>query len=124
MMSAVSYAEFSESLREPGTADLSPSAVAEVLGLQQQELAKLAGVHRNTLRLHPDSPQVQAMLRNLARVLTAMTQVQPDVVTAVYHIKNTPIPAFQYRTLFEMIVARRIEDALTYIRSVSSGAAG
>ena len=55
-MSAVSYAEFSESLREPGTVDLSPTAIAGVMGLQQQELAKLAGVHRNTLRLHPDSP--------------------------------------------------------------------
>src|SRR5690606_6352848 len=41
-----------------------------------------------------DSPQVQSMLRNLARVLTAMTQIQPDVVTAVYHVKNTPVPAF------------------------------
>lgn len=123
-MAAVSYADLSESLREPGTADLSPTAVADVLGLQQQDLAKLAGVHRNTLRLHPDSPQVQAMLRNLARVLTAMTQIQPDVVTAVYHIKNTPIPAFDYRTLFEVIVVGRVEDALKYIRSVSSGAAG
>ena len=64
------------------------------------------------------------MLRNLARVLTAMTQIQPDVVTAVYHIKNTPIPAFDYHTLFEVIVEGRTEDALKYIRSVSSGAAG
>lgn len=123
-MSAVTITELSESLREPGTADLSPAAVAGVLGLQQQELARLAGVHRNTLRLHPDSPQVQAMLRNLARVLTAMTQIQPDVVTSVYHIKNTPIPAFDYRTLFEVIAGGRVEDALKYIRSVSSGAAG
>lgn len=123
-MSAVSHAELSESLREPGTVDLSPTAVAEVLGLQQQELARIAGVHRNTLRLHPDSPQVQASLRNLARVLTAMTQVQPDIVTAVYHLRNTPVPAFDYSTLFEVIVAGRVEDALKYIRSVSSGAAG
>lgn len=123
-MSAVSHAELSESLREPGTVDLSPTAVAGVLGLQQQELARIAGVHRNTLRLHPDSPQVQATLRNLARVLTAMTQVQPDVVTAVYHLRNTPVPAFDYSTLFEVIVAGRVEDALKYIRSVSSGAAG
>lgn len=123
-MSAVTLVELSESLREPGTADLSPTAVADVLGLQQQELARLAGVHRNTLRLHPDSPQVQSTLRNLARMLTAMTQIQPDVVTAVYHIKNTPIPAFDYRTLFEIVVAGRIDEALRYIRSVSSGAAG
>nr|WP_180166591.1 DNA-binding protein [Stenotrophomonas sp. SbOxS2]NYT99443.1 DNA-binding protein [Stenotrophomonas sp. SbOxS2] len=123
-MSAVSYAEFSESLREPGTTDLSPTAIGEVLGLGQQELAQLAGVHRNTMRLHPDSPRVQALLRNLARVLTAMTQIQPDIVTAVYHIKNTPIPAFKYRTMFEVIVAGRTEDVLTYVRSASSGAAG
>ncbi|MBB4730504.1 DNA-binding protein [Xanthomonas arboricola] len=123
-MSAVSYAELSESLREPGKTDLSPVAVAEVLGLQQQELAQLAGVHRNTMRLHPESPRVQALLRNLARVLTAMTQIQPDVTTAVYHIKNTPIPAFEFRTLFELIVAGRTDDVLAYVRSVSSGAAG
>jgi hypothetical protein len=48
------------------------------------------------------------MLRNLARVLTAMTQIQPDVVTAVYHVKNTPVPAFEYHTLLEVIVEGRL----------------
>lgn len=123
-MSAVSYMELSESLREPGKTDLSPAAVSEVLGLQQQELAQLAGVHRNTLRLHPETPRVQATLRDLARVLTALTQVQPDVATAVYHLKNTPIPAFEFHTMYELIVAGRTDDVLAYVRSVSSGPAG
>lgn len=123
-MSAVSYLELSESLREPGTSDLSPTAIASLLDMPQQELAQLAGVHRNTLRLHPESSRVQALLRDLTRVLTAMTQLQPDVTRAVYHIKNTPIPAFDYRTMFEAIAAGRAEDVLTYVRSISSGAAG
>ncbi|NCC41347.1 MAG: DNA-binding protein, partial [Gammaproteobacteria bacterium] len=43
------FADVLESTREPGTSRFSASGVAHILGLQQQDLAELAGVHRNTL---------------------------------------------------------------------------
>jgi hypothetical protein len=36
--------------------------------LQQRDLVILAGVHRNSLRIHPESPKLQATLRDLIRV--------------------------------------------------------
>lgn len=50
-------ADVLDSIREPGTSRLSPSGLAALLEMQQQELAALAGVHRNTLRMHPESPR-------------------------------------------------------------------
>jgi len=72
------FADVLESTREPGTSRFSTSGVADILGLQQQDLAALAGVHRNTLRTHPESPRLQSALRDLMRVLSAATAVQPD----------------------------------------------
>ncbi|MEA1053023.1 hypothetical protein U5801_24910 [Lamprobacter modestohalophilus] len=52
------FADVLESTREPGTSRFSAVGVAEMLGLPQQDLAALAGVHRNTLRTHPESPRL------------------------------------------------------------------
>lgn len=51
-------ADFLESMREPGTSRLSPSRLAALLAMPQQDLAALAGVHRNTLRMHSESPRL------------------------------------------------------------------
>ena len=52
--------------------------VAQVLGLQYQDLAELAKVPRNTLRTLPESPRLQSALRDVMRVLSAAVAVQPD----------------------------------------------
>ena len=55
-ITATAFADILQAAREPGTSRLSASGIADMLGLQQQELAVLAGVHRNTLRTHPNRP--------------------------------------------------------------------
>lgn len=123
-MVVAAYADIPEALREGASITLSPARVAEVFGLPLARLAEMAGVHRNTLRLHGDSPQVQSYLRDLARVLVAMSDIQPNLETAVFHLRNTPVREFDYRTLFEVIEAGCLPEALRYLRSVSSGSAG
>ncbi|MCV2217165.1 MULTISPECIES: DNA-binding protein [unclassified Thauera] len=113
-----------ESAREPGTSRFSASSIAGILGLQQQDLAELAGVHRNTLRTHPESPRLQSVLRDLMRVLSAATVLQPDPQRAIFLIKNEPIPAFRHKTLLQLVQEGRTEDAIDYLESVSSGFVG
>jgi predicted DNA-binding protein (UPF0251 family) len=50
-MNTDTFAHVFES-EEAGTSRLSAINLANVLGLQQQDLAIIAGVHRNTLRTH------------------------------------------------------------------------
>ncbi len=89
-MAAV-FADLLESTREPGTSWFSASGVASILGLQQQDLAGLARVHRNTLGTHPESLRLQTALRDIMRVLSAAAMVQPDPVS------------FYLKTIFERL---------------------
>ncbi len=121
---ATLFADVLESTREQGTSRFSASGVADILGLQQQDLAELARVHRNTLRTHPESPRVQAALRDLMRVLSAAAAVQPDTQRAIFLVKNEPIPAFRHKTLLQLVQEGRTEDAIGYLESISTGFVG
>ncbi len=123
-MSAVQIEQFVESVREPGTLNLSPVRIAEALGLQQQDLASVARVHRNTMRLHPESSRVQASLRDILRVASALAELQPDLQRAMFMLKNTPVREFGHRPLLDVIGEGRVEDVLTYVRSIESGYVG
>lgn len=111
---AAIFTDVLESVREPGTSRLSAPGIASILGVQQQDLAELAGVHRNTLRTHPESPRLQSALRDLMRVLSAATAVQPDPRRAIFLIKNGPIPAFRHKTLRQVVQDGRTDDAIGY----------
>ena len=121
---ATLFADVLESTREQGTSRFSALGVADMLGLQQQDLAELARVHRNTLRTHPESPRVQAALRDLMRVLSAAAAVQPDTQRAIFLVKNEPIPAFRHKTLLQLVQEGRTEDAIGYLESISTGFVG
>lgn len=121
---AAIFTDVLESLREPGTSRLSAPGIASILGVQQQDLAELAGVHRNTLRTHPESPRLQSALRDLMRVLSAATAVQPDAQRAIFLIKNEPILAFRHKTLLQLVQEGRAEDAVGYLESISAGFVG
>ncbi|GHU04811.1 hypothetical protein FACS1894158_05900 [Betaproteobacteria bacterium] len=123
-MSSTAFADVLESVREAGTSRFSAAHIANALNLQYQELATLAGVHRNTLRTHPESPRLQVALRDLMRVLSAAAAVQPDTERAFFMIKNEPIPAFRHKTLLQLLQEGRAEDAIDYLESISAGFAG
>lgn len=113
-----------ESLKEPGATHLSPTIIADILDMPLEELAQFAGVQTDVLRLRPVSAQVQQPLYGLARVLVLLTEHQPDVAKVVFHLKNTPLSTFGQRTLLEVIREGRIDNAMAYLESVLSGAAG
>ncbi|MCG5516216.1 MULTISPECIES: DNA-binding protein [unclassified Ectothiorhodospira] len=118
------FADVLESTREVGTSRFSASNVATILGMQQQDLAELAGVHRNTLRTHPESPKLQSALRDLMRVLSAAMAVESDLQRAIFLVKNEPIPAFRHKTVLQLVQEGRTDDAIGYLESISTGFVG
>lgn len=124
MAAALQFDQVLDSVREPNSVNLSPSLVALQLDVQLQDLATLAGVHRNTIRTHPESPRVQGFLRDVVRVLSAASELQPDVARAWFLIKNAPIREFNHQTLLTVISEGRTDDAVAYLDSVSSGFVG
>ncbi len=123
-MNALDFPVLLEAFREPGTSRYSATNIARSLDLQQQELADLAKVHRNTVRIHPESPKLQSTLRDLIRLLSAAQAVQPDLKRAVFLIKNEPVPAFGHKTLLQLVAAGRTEDAIGYLESIACGFVG
>ncbi len=123
-MPSVAFSHILETTREAGTSRLSASSIAEVLGMPFQDLATLAGVHRNTLRTHPESPRLQSALRDLMRVLSAAAAIQPDTQRAIFMVKNEPIPAFRHKTLLQLVQEGRTEDAIDYLESIRAGFTG
>ncbi len=123
-MTALALPDVLESVHQPGTSDLSASGVADLFGLQLQDLATIASVHRNTIRTHPNTPKLQAALRDLMRVLSAAFAVQPDKDRALFLIKNAPIPAFRHKTILQLVSDGRTDDAVDYLESISSGYVG
>jgi hypothetical protein len=95
-----------------------------LLELQEQELARLAGVHRNTMRLHPESLRVQATLNDLLQLLSEVVALQPDLQHAVFFIKNEPIAAFAHKSLLQVVAEGRAVDATAYLESIASGFVG
>lgn len=123
-MPALALPDVLESVHQPGTSDLSAPGVADLFGLQLQDLAAIASVHRNTMRTHPNTPKLQAALRDLMRVLSAASAVQPNQDRALFLIKNAPIPTFRHKTILQLVTEGRTDDAIDYLESVSSGFVG
>ncbi|PKP94141.1 MAG: DNA-binding protein [Alphaproteobacteria bacterium HGW-Alphaproteobacteria-16] len=123
-MATTAFADVLASAREPGTSRFSAANIANALGLPFQDLAALAGVHRNTLRTHPESPRLQVALRDLMRVLSAAAAVQPDAERAFFMVKNEPIAAFRHKTLLQLVQEGRTDDVIDYLESISAGFAG
>lgn len=113
-----------EAFRQPGQAHLSPLRFREFFGLGIGELERTLGAPLWRLRREPDDPLVQLRLLAFLRVHSALIDLGKDPITAGFHLRNTPIPAFRYQTLFEVVRDGRAADALGYLESINSGFVG
>jgi len=123
-MAAIASEALVDAVREPGSSTISIDKLVNMLDMPVQTFAEAAGVHRNTLRLNPDTEKAQAFARNVVRVLQAAVDLGNDPKTALYNVKNSPIRSFEYKTALEMIEAGRTEDVVAYLRSLSAGYVG
>lgn len=105
-------------------ANISPVKFAETLDYPFQMIAKLAHVHRNTVRNNPYSPDLQSYMRDAVRVLQAAADLRGDVNEALFWFKNHPIRDFDRKTADRLIADGKAEAVLRYLRSLEAGASG
>ncbi|MDR2155083.1 MAG: MbcA/ParS/Xre antitoxin family protein [Burkholderiaceae bacterium] len=123
-MSAILQQPFADRFRESDTPYLSPAQIGEFFGLQIQELAERAHVHRNTPTARPHAPQLQKFLQDMVRVLAVATEITGDEKHAVFLLRNEPLRAFGYKTADTLIQEGRADDVVAYLESLAGGTAG
>ena len=121
------FVEFAEAIRLQTAPLIDPESFAVRMGLEMQELAALAGVHRNTIRTHPQSRALQEFLRDSIRVISAASNVSgggEDVERALYWFRNHPIADYSYRTAESLVAEHKTEAVLAYLDTLEGGATG
>ncbi|WP_027062329.1 hypothetical protein [Mesorhizobium loti] len=112
---------FVGSLQEPRTPYISPKRLSQALGVKVANLAKLSGVHRNTLR-NPSSERLQGRMREMVKVISAVTELAGDVDKAIYWYRNEPIADHGHRTAAELVADGQVEAVLAFIRGLENEA--
>lgn len=112
------------SLRLGRSVDLSPSGLADKLGITVSELAELTGVHRNTVTMAPRSPRLQRAMRDVLRVLSAAYALTDDVDRALFWFRNQPIADLGHCTAIDLVALGRAQAVIDYVESLSAGPAG
>ncbi|MDO1530339.1 DNA-binding protein [Fulvimonas sp. R45] len=107
-----------------GSHIVSPGKVAQLLGLSPGDLASAAGVHQNTLTACPQSPRVQAFLRDIVNVLNEAKETFGDDELPIAWLLNEPLSAFRKKSAWELIAMGRGQDVLAYLHSYSAGFVG
>lgn len=115
---------FLDSIQEPRTPYISPKRFAEKAGLRLSALARLAGVHRNTLRQNPASEPLQTKLQEMTKVITAAVELTGDVDRAIYWFRNEPIADYRHKTAAELVAEGHLDAVLTYLDDLKNGASG
>jgi lambda repressor-like predicted transcriptional regulator len=115
---------FLDSIQEPRTPYISPKRFAEKAGLRLSTLARLAGVHRNTLRQNPASEPLQTKLQEMIKVIAAAVELTGDVDRAIYWFRNEPIADYRHKTAAELVAEGHLDAVLTYLDDLKNGASG
>lgn len=100
---------------------LSPQRVAEQLGVTLTELAKLAGVARNTLTGKTSARRVDAALSPLVRILAMASEMTGDQRRAAIWFKHQPIPGWAGKTAHDLVREGEAGKVLAYLEAVRSG---
>ncbi len=100
---------------------ISPKRFGLVFRVDMQTLAAQAHVHRNTVRLAPDTETIQSHLRQSVRVMRAAADISGSIEKAIYWFKNHPLSAFDYKTPQDLVSEKRTE---ALIQSLQAGYTG
>ncbi len=115
---------FMNFLNSEASPSISPKRFGLVFRLDMQTLAAQARVHRNTVRLAPDTETIQSYLRDSVRVMRAAVDISGSIEQAIYWFKNYPLPIFDYKTPQTLVSEKRTEALIKYIQSLQAGYIG
>jgi len=103
---------------------LEPRRVAELLGLPLEAVAVLARTHRNTLSRTPASPQVQAGLSEIVKILVNASRLMDgDSATgrAVLWFKSQPLSGFGGKTAMDLVREGKSDAVLEHLEMLADG---
>lgn len=106
---------------EAGSPFLSAHRVAALLGVTNSELARLAGIARNTLTAKSGARKVDQALSPIVRILAMATEMAGDESRAVIWFKHQPIPGWAGKTAYDLIAEGKSDKVLVYLEAVRSG---
>lgn len=112
---------FMNFLNSEASPSISPKRFGLVFKVDMQTLAAQAHVHRNTVRLAPDTETIQSHLRQSVRVMRAAADISGSIEKAIYWFKNHPLSAFDYKTPQDLVSEKRTE---ALIQSLQAGYTG
>ena len=113
-----------DGLREPRTTYISPARFGELAGLSQGTIARLAGVHRNTVRVNPASEPLQDRLREMIKIITSAVELTGDVEKAFFWFRNEPIADYKRKTAADLVAEGHAGAVLTHLEDLRNGPAG
>ncbi|SDH14152.1 MbcA/ParS/Xre antitoxin family protein [Pelagibacterium luteolum] len=100
---------------------LSSSHLATQLGITQSELAKLAGLARNTLSAKSATRKVDLALSPIVRILTLAADMAGDEKRAVIWFKHQPLPGWAGKTAYDLVSESKSAEVLSYLEAVRAG---
>ncbi len=106
---------------EGGSPFLSAHRLSEQLGVTQSELARLAGIARNTLSAKSATRKVDAALSPIVRILAMAAEMAGGESRAVIWFKHQPIPGWAGKTAYDLVGEGRSDQILAYLEAVRSG---
>ena len=101
---------------------LSPQRMSKRLRLPLADLARLAGVHRNTLAQRPASPAVQKSLVPMTRILAGAEELTGDADRAIVWFRHQPLLGHGGKTALDLVEAGQAAAVLTYLEELRDGA--
>jgi uncharacterized protein (DUF2384 family) len=112
-----------DALLAPDGGHIDPQAMADALRLSLADLARIAGVHRNTLSRAPGSPAAQERLGAIASILAdAADLLGGDARRAVVWFRFQPIASLGGDTAEELVARGQARLVREHLKDLREGA--
>ena len=106
---------------DPNSHITSAPAFATKLGITQTELAKLTGIDRHSFYRHSGLRKLNEAVRPLISILNRASEMTGSDQRAALWFKHQPIPGWAGKTAFDLVLERKSDRVLAYLKSVQSG---
>lgn len=105
---------------EPQNGTISPQRLSSALHITLVRLSQLTQLHRNTLTRHPESPDVQQRLGEIARIISQAAELIGQQ-QAILWFRHQPLSGFNQKTAEELVAAGHANAVLTHLAMLSDG---
>lgn len=106
---------------EPDLGLISPQRMSSTLHISLIQLSKLTKLHRNTLTRHPESPEVQQRLGEVARIISLAAELVGDQQRAIIWFRHQPLAGFEHQTAEQLVAAGHTDAVLEHLAMLSDG---